>query len=466
MLQFRTPFRALAHAESSLSRGSPNTDASTVTWSEVRLPARPIHLGDYVRLRFALFLLAWALVSVYWLSWPALPFQIAIAAAVVWHAVRRERLLESTEAVDLQLRVAKERYAALVETLPLATYVDRPNQVTGAAWVSPQIAEITSYEAEAWTSDPGLLAKVLHPDDRDRVLAEMARVKTTGDALDHEYRIVRRDRSIVWIHDSAVTVQADGTSYARGFVIDVTARREAELELELQNERLRQLDRLKDEFIALVSHELRTPLTSIRGYLELMGEDSSLTDENTRFLDTIDRNAQRLQRVVGDLLFCAQIEAGKLSLEHGLVDLDTLVAEAVTAAQPAARSKELELTAVPGEIGEVPGDRARLAQVVDNFISNAVKFTPHGGSIKLAVRVVENEAELSIADTGVGISSTELPQLFERFFRTEGATAAAIPGTGLGLAIARAIVEGHGGRITVESEAGAGTTFRIYLPRS
>ena len=332
MVQFRTPFRAPAHAESSLSRGSPNTDASTVTWSELRLPARQIHLGDYVRLRFALFLLAWALVSVYWLSWPALPFQIAIAAAVVWHAVRRERLLESTEAV------------------------------------------------------------------------------------------------------------------------------------ELQNERLRQLDRLKDEFIALVSHELRTPLTSIRGYLELMGDAPSLSAENTTFLETIDRNAQRLQRVVGDLLFCAQIEAGKLSLDQGLVDLDTLVAEAVTAAQPAARSKELELTAAPGEIGEVPGDRARLAQVVDNFISNAVKFTPHGGSIKLAVRVVENEAELSIADTGVGISSTELPQLFERFFRTEGATAAAIPGTGLGLAIARAIVVGHGGRITVESEAGAGTTFRIYLP--
>src|SRR5207248_6959013 len=204
-----------------------------------------------------------------------------------------------------------ERYRSLVETLPLATYVDRPGQVTGAAWVSPQIAEITSYDADEWTADANLLSKLLHPDDRGRVLAEMRRVKETGEPLDHEYRLLRRDDSVVWIHDSAVTVEVDGVRFTRGFIVDVTERREAKLELERQNERLRELDRLKDEFVALVSHELRTPLTSIRGYLELMNEDDNLTGEQLRFLETIERNAHRLQRVVGDLLFVAQVEAGK-----------------------------------------------------------------------------------------------------------------------------------------------------------
>ena len=452
------------HAETVTGRQSPNVDARTVTWSELWLPVGRAHLGDYVRLRFGLFLLAWALVSLHWLAWQALPFQIAIAVAVLWHAVRRERLLESTEAVEAQLRIAKERYGALVETLPLATYVDRPGQVIGAGWVSAQIEEITSYGADEWIADSTLLAKVLHPEDRERVLAEMERVKASGAALDHEYRIVRRDGSSVWIHDSAVIVLNDGPAYARGFIVDVTARRHAELELERQNDQLRQLDSLKDEFIALVSHELRTPLTSIRGYLELMSEDTNLTEEQVTFFETIDRNAQRLQRVVGDLLFCAQAEAGKLTLEHGNVDLDTVVAEAIEAAQPAAQGKQVELVTDLGGLPEIPGDRARLAQVIDNLLSNAIKFTPSEGRVTVSTRPGCDEVELFVSDTGMGIPASELEHLFQRFFRTDLAMTSAIPGTGLGLVIARAIVEGHGGRIEVASEVGAGTTFCVSLP--
>jgi signal transduction histidine kinase len=113
----------------------------------------------------------------------------------------------------------------------------------------------------------------------------------------------------------------------------------------------------------------------------------------------------------------------------------------------------------------VPGDRARLAQVLDNFVSNAIKFTPEGGSVHLATRRHRDEVEIIVSDTGMGIAAAELPKLFQRFFRTERATSSATPGTGLGLAIARAIVDGHGGHIGVESEEGAGTTFRVFLPR-
>jgi PAS domain S-box-containing protein len=435
-----------------------------VTWHELQLPARPSLLWKDVRVRFGLFALAWGLVSIHWLTWRALPFQAALAAAVLWHGLRRERLLQRTEAVEEELRDAKERYRSLVETLPLATYVDRPGDAPGVAWVSPQIAAITSFGPEEWIADANLFEKVLHPDDRERVLEEMARVKVTGGAIDHEYRLVRRDGSIVWIHDSAVALDADGVWYIRGFIIDVTARRAAEVELEAQNEQLRQLDRLKDEFVALVSHELRTPLTSIRGYLELMGEDANLTDEQTHFLETIDRNAQRLQRVVGDLLFCAQVEAGKLTLERGAVDVDAVVRDSVHAGQPAANAKSIVLTAELGVRDPIAGDRARLAQVLDNVVSNAVKFTPDGGRVTVSTRSVVDELLITIEDTGMGIPADELPRLFQRFFRTERATATAIPGSGLGLAIAKAIVDGHGGRIGVESDDGVGTTFRIFLP--
>ncbi len=357
-----------------------------------------------------------------------------------WFASVEDKLLE-----------AEERYRTLVETLPLATYVGDGAPDSGPSWVSPQIETITSYSPAEWTSNSELLGEVLHPDDKARVLAEMRGAEKSGGSRELEYRMVRRDGTTVRRH-------------SRGFIIDVTARREAELELERQNAQLRQLDNLKDEFVALVSHELRTPLTSIRGYLELMTEDTNLTKEQTRFIETIDRNAQRLERVVGDLLFVAQVEAGKLSLEDGDVDLNTLVEEAVQAAQPSAAGKSIGLTAHLGQLPEIRGDRARLAQVLDNFISNAIKFTPGQGAVTVTTSALPGEVEVVVTDTGMGIPADELPLLFQRFFRAQRATAGAIPGTGLGLAIAKAIVTGHSGRIRVESEDGAGTTFRITLP--
>ena len=390
-----------------------------------------------------------------WVTWPELrpPSTREPAEYAAWFAIVEDKLLE-----------AEERYRTLVETLPLATYVGDGGHDTGPSWVSPQIETITSYSPAEWTSNPELLGEVLHPDDKERVLAEMQRAEESGGSRELEYRMVRRDGSIVWVQDSGVIVVDGDRRHSRGFIIDVTARREAELELERQNAQLRQLDNLKDEFVALVSHELRTPLTSIRGYLELITEDTNLTKEQTRFIDTIDRNAQRLERVVGDLLFVAQVEAGKLSLEHGDVDLNTLVEEAVQAAQPSAAGKSIDLTAHLGQLPEIRGDRARLAQVLDNFISNAIKFTPSHGAVTVTTSALPGEVEVVVTDTGMGIPTNELPLLFQRFFRAERATAGAIPGTGLGLAIAKAIVTGHGGRIRVESEDGAGTTFRVTLP--
>jgi PAS domain S-box-containing protein len=424
-----------------------------------------------MHVRTTMFLTAFALMALHWFAWSELPFEVAIAGGVLWSARRREELVRTLEteraqhlAMARQLAAAEERYRSLVETLPLATYIDRPDTVTGAAWVSPQIGRITSYGPQEWVADPGLLAKVRHPDDRERVLDEMRRAKDARTGVDHEYRIVRSDGSTVWIHDSSVAVEEDGRLFARGFVVDVTARREAELELERQNERLRELDKLKDEFIALVSHELRTPLTSIRGYLELMAEDTNFTDDQLRFLQTIDRNAVRLQRVVGDLLFCAQVDAGKLSLERAEFDLNGIVRDAVEAGRPAAAHKQIRLEAELGDLPPLNGDRARLAQVLDNFVSNAIKFTPSGGRVALTTRIDEAGFEIAVADTGVGISKADLPRLFQRFFRTDRAAADAIPGTGLGLTIAKAIVEGHGGRVEVESVEGEGTTFRVLLP--
>jgi PAS domain S-box-containing protein len=246
----------------------------------------------------------------------------------------------------------------------------------------------------------------------------------------------------------------------------VVERRRAEAALEAQNEQLRQLDALKDEFVSLVSHELRTPLTSIRGYLELVLDDAdSLTAEQRKFLEVVQRNAQRLLQLVSDLLFVAQVDAGRLSVEHEDVDLATVAEESVQAAEPnaAANGVRLVLETKPAHLA---GDRARLAQLVDNLVSNAIKFTRTGGSVTVRVGPTEGGVALEVADSGIGIPADEQDQLFERFFRSTNARRAAIQGTGLGLVIVRAISDAHGGTVSLESAEGVGTTFRIELPES
>jgi signal transduction histidine kinase len=228
---------------------------------------------------------------------------------------------------------------------------------------------------------------------------------------------------------------------------------------------LQESERLKDEFFALVSHELRTPLTSIIGYLELVLDDEEeLSPEARRFLEVVDRNAKRLLRLVGDMLFVAQVEAGRLSLERDAVDLRAVAGEAVEAARPAAERSGVKLVLDADAVQSLSGDRDRFGQMLDNLVSNAVKFTPEGGTVTMRLRNEGDHALVEVADDGIGIPDIEQKRLFERFFRASTATSAAVPGAGLGLTIVKTIVEAHGGSIAITSREAEGTTVHVEMP--
>jgi signal transduction histidine kinase len=231
-----------------------------------------------------------------------------------------------------------------------------------------------------------------------------------------------------------------------------------------QNERLLELDRLKDEFVSSVSHELRTPLTSICGYAELLLDD--VEHEQARgYVKTVERNAHRLLELVNDLLFAARMQAGGLELRTGPVELRALVEDAVVTAAPQAESAGVELRlSAEDAVPLIDGDEARLAQVVTNFVSNAIKFTPAGGRVDVTLRRQDGRVLVEVSDTGIGIPEQELGHLFERFFRAQTALDRHIPGTGLGLYISKAIVDAHGGEISVSSAEDKGTTFALALP--
>ena len=378
------------------------------------------------------------------------------------------------KAIEEELDEAGERYRGLCEQLPLVTYIDGADVDRNVIYISPQIESLVGISAEEWVAHAGSFVSVLHPDDRDDVLADAHRCRKEGIPFEREYRLVTRKGDVIWIRDAAVPVgDPAAPRYWQGYVIDVTERKEVEqwrqqlLDRErLQNDRLLELDRMKDDFVASVSHELRTPLTSIRGYLDLVldGDAGPLTSEQEKYLGVVARNSKRLLALVGDLLVVAQCDSGALALDRRTTDLGALASEAVASAAPDAEERGLSLALVAEGVPEFYFDPARLCQVLDNLVSNALKFTPAGGSVEVRVRCVGERAVIEVADTGMGMSAPEQERLFERFYRTESSSTQATPGTGLGLWITKTIVEAHGGGIRVDSATGQGTRFRIELP--
>jgi signal transduction histidine kinase len=227
---------------------------------------------------------------------------------------------------------------------------------------------------------------------------------------------------------------------------------------------MREAERLMDEFVALISHELRTPLTSIIGYLELTLEDSSLNEELRGYLDVVDHNADRLLKLVDDLLFVAQLEAGELEVRASEFDLAAVARKSVAEAEPRAAANGIALTCDADVAILVQADKGRMFRTLNILLSNAIKFTPAGGDVRVSVSHTDEAVRLEVADTGIGIAAADQQRLFDRFFRTSTVVEQHFPGTGLGLYIARAIVEAHSGSITVRSKPGEGASFSVELP--
>nr|WP_193571218.1 ATP-binding protein [Diaminobutyricibacter tongyongensis] len=276
-----------------------------------------------------------------------------------------------------------------------------------------------------------------------------------GYAEARDWTYVRADGKQVPVQVTA-TPRLDENGHRVGFIFVATDMTKA-----------REFARLKDEFVGLISHELRTPLSSILGYLELMrdDEDAPLSAEQLQYLGIAERNAHRLLRLVGDLLFTAQVESGQFPLDLREVDLRDVVGASIESAGPAADSAGIDLVA---RLDDRPllirGDAQRIGQAVDNLVSNAIKFTPARGTITVGLERDDTDACITVSDSGIGIPAVELGQLSTRFFRASTATRNAVPGVGLGLTITKAIVTAHGGRMAIESEEGVGTSFTVRLP--
>jgi signal transduction histidine kinase len=231
-----------------------------------------------------------------------------------------------------------------------------------------------------------------------------------------------------------------------------------------QNQQLQASERHKSDLISMVSHELRTPLSSVIGFTRLLLDRDFDADERRRYLEIIDTEARRLGSLAEDFLDVRLLEEGQFALDVEPVDLVTLVREQVLLFFGAANGHRLVLD-LPAEMVIVDGDRDRLAQVIGNLFSNAIKYSPAGGTVEVRLRLEPTAARLSVTDEGVGIPREHQERIFEKFFRG-AASASGIGGTGLGLAVSREIVDAHGGDIGFRSTEGVGSTFWLRLPLS
>ena len=236
-------------------------------------------------------------------------------------------------------------------------------------------------------------------------------------------------------------------------------------QLEQQNLAIQEANRLKSEFVSMVSHELRTPLTSIQGYSDLLLEDKRISEAQRESLSAVKKNSDRLLGLINDLLDLSRMEAGRLDLHRTSLDLARLIPEVASSLRPLIETKRQRLRLDLGEaLPAVWADADRVTQILTNLISNAHKYTLVEGSITVAARRDDGFVRVDVSDTGIGLSPEDQAQLFTKFFRAHDRSLQASGGTGLGLVITRLLVELHGGRITVSSAPGQGSTFSFTLP--
>jgi two-component system, sensor histidine kinase and response regulator len=310
------------------------------------------------------------------------------------------------------------------------------------------------------------LTEYLAPEEVAQVFG---RFKVLADGSDDTFEadsLARRaDGSTCWLQWSATAVRRnDGTvQFFLAMFEDISAKHEAEETAMANLSQLEKLNRLKSEFVSMVSHEFRTALVGIQGFSEILRDEQVEPPEVKELAGDINNDAQRLNRMITEMLDLDRMEAGKLRLEVNALDLNRLVADAAERARVSSAKHAVRVQLTPG-LPAVAGDSDRLTQVVGNLLSNAVKYSPDGGDILVRSHLVDHQIQVTVTDHGLGIPPEFIHRLFGRYERFEDKHAGKIIGSGLGLAITRQIVEMHGGKIWVESKVGSGSQFAFTIP--
>jgi PAS domain S-box-containing protein len=400
----------------------------------------------------------------------------------------REKLLDAERAARRDLADQTERLNGLVTAaIPGILVENEHGQITqvnksfckmfgiagGPSDLIGTMATRTAIRIMHAFADPGeFLRRAAELAAGRRPVAEQDIVAADGRTIECDFAPVFVDgdyRGIMWgvadvTHRQALKEEREHLLEAQHAARE--AAEQAQLKLAEQNARLQALDEAKTQFLATMSHELRTPLTSIVSFTELILDDDQheLTPDTVSSLSVIQRNAERLLRLVGDLLLLSRLEAGAIPLDLAPVSVPDLIAEAIRSVSVTAADQGVKVQVSAADGPPIEADQLRLQQVLDNLLSNAIKFSGQDGRVRVEATHDGQRWRVDVTDDGIGIPADELDQLFGRFARASNARTAGLPGTGLGLSVVKGITELHGGHVELRSIVGHGTTISVYLP--
>jgi two-component system CheB/CheR fusion protein len=370
-------------------------------------------------------------------------------------------------AADLALAESEERLRLAVRAADLGSWVW--NVPEDRLRADERLAFLYGLEAEALAEGLPIerLFERVDPRDVGQVRVDVGQAFESGGSFDTEYRIQGRDGVERWLRaHGRVELDEEGRPFRMsGAVVDVTESKRLERERSQAEEALKDADRRKDEFLATLAHELRNPLAPIRNCLQILSvtKDGAQADAARAMME---RQLGQMVGLIDDLLDLSRISRGKIELRRERAHLERLVLDAVETERPAIAQAGLEVAlTVPGSPVRVDVDVTRIAQVLTNLLTNAIKYTERGGRIDVTVSAEAGEARVEVRDSGIGIPAPMLPRIFEMFTQVEGALERSQGGLGIGLWLVRRLVELHGGRVEAHSEGeGKGSTFAVCLP--
>lgn len=372
-------------------------------------------------------------------------------------------LLVKSQLAEAQLERRSRTLNEVITHAPLG--IARVGVEMNVIDVNPRMAAMLKTDPHAMVGTS--VARYLHPQEFARVFQVFQPLwKGRVDTVESDSRAIRADGSEVWLHWSATAVRntAGRIEYFLAMYEDTDAEHAANDAAAGHLAGLERLNALKSEFVSLVSHEFRTALVGISGFSEMIRDSEITLEEAKGFAADINKDAERLTRLINDMLDLDRIEAGRVTLKKQRVSVNTLVEDAVERAR-ASTSEHSIVTDLDTSQPIVECDSDRIMQVIGNLLSNAIKYSPSGGQISVASEASNGAVEISVKDHGIGIPPEFIARLFSRYERYEK-TSSKVIGTGLGLAITRQIIEMHGGKIWVDSEPGSGSEFHFTLPRT
>ncbi|HEY9867044.1 MAG TPA: PAS domain S-box protein, partial [Candidatus Obscuribacterales bacterium] len=373
------------------------------------------------------------------------------------------------------LQTTTNRLNFLLNYSPVIIFSSKPDGDYGATFISENVKDILGYETREFLEDSGFWMNHLHPDDVDLVLNGLTHLFAHGFYF-QEFRLLHKDGNYRWVLEQVKLIR-DHTGRPveiLGYLIDISDRKQSELELQQAKEAAEAANQAKSIFLANMSHELRTPLNSILGFTQLMSYESALNPSVQERLQIVNRSGKHLLDLINDILDLSKIESGRMTLNFSDFDLINLLTSIEEMFQVKVQSKELNLIFErdPDLPQFIHTDEKKLYQVLVNLLSNAIKFTQQG-SVTLRVKTQQREANcchlyFEIEDTGVGIAPTEIESLFQVFVQAQAGNNLG-QGTGLGLAISQKLIQLMGGQIQVKSTVNQGSTFsfgiNIQLPK-